>query len=98
LHLLHHTQQERFTFTRGTAFFSCFLLPRYGRLLAGLCRFKLTTQQVTLHTQQVTLLLHSEERLYFWGEARVLRVTGARCCILERSSLPLLRVPPERVA
>jgi hypothetical protein len=57
LHLLHHTQQERFTFAGSLALFPCFLFTPQGSLLTSLCRFQLATQQVTLHTQQVTFLL-----------------------------------------
>jgi hypothetical protein len=68
LHLLHHTQQERFTFPGGLAFLPCFSLPFHGGVLAGRCRFQLPAPQLALQTQQVTLLLQGEKRRYVLGD------------------------------
>jgi hypothetical protein len=98
LHLLHHPQQERFTVAGCLALFPGFLFSCQGGLLASLRCFKFTAQQVTLHPQQVALLLHDENGLYFCGRTGLLRVSGAGCYILERSSLYMLRASLERVA
>jgi hypothetical protein len=42
--------------------------------------------------------VHGWQRLCFQGCTRLLRITGAGCCILERYSRILLRAPLERVA
>jgi len=60
-------QQERFTVAGSVALFPGFLFPRQCGLFAYVRRFRFTAQQVTLHPQQITFLLHSEERLYFCG-------------------------------
>src|SRR5882672_4416105 len=91
-------QQARFTVAGGLALVAGFLFPRQGGLLAGLRRFELPVQQVTLHAQQVTLLLYGEKGLYFCGRAGLVRVSDAWCCILKRSTLLLLHAPLERVA
>ena len=70
LHLLHHAQQERFTFP-------CRLLALQGSLFAGLRSLQLSTQQITLQTQQITLLVHGCQRLCFQGNALLERITGA---------------------
>jgi len=76
LHLLHHTQQKRFTFTGGLALFAGFLFPCHSGLFPCVRRFNFTAQHVTLHPQQITLLSHCKNVLYFCGRARVLRVLG----------------------
>src|SRR5262249_23180221 len=93
LHLLHHAQQERFTFPCGLGFFTRFLFPCHRSVLAGLRGFQLTAQQVTLQTQQVTLLLQGEKGQWFWGMRWLLHTTGAWCCILKRIRRVLLRAP-----
>jgi hypothetical protein len=98
LHLLHHAQQERFTLPRG-------LLTLQGGLFAGLGRLQLAAQQITLQAQQITLqaqqvafLVHGAQGLYFRGDVRLERVTGAGWSTLERSRPGLLRTPLEGVA
>src|SRR5882724_2520054 len=91
LRLLQHVQQERFTFPRG-------LLTLQGRLFAAVRGLQLAAQQITLQAQQVAFLVHSWQRLCFYGRDGLERVTGAWCSILERSRCWLLRAPLERVA
>src|SRR6266446_951243 len=78
LRLLQHVQQERFTFPRG-------LLALQGSVFAEVRGLEFATQQITLQAQQVAFLVHSWQRLCFCGWSALLRVTGAWCCILERS-------------
>jgi hypothetical protein len=89
--LLQHVQQERFTLP-------CGLFALQGCLFPHVRGLQFTAQQITLQTQQITLLVHGGLRLYFRGNVGVERVTGARCCILERSRCHLLRAPLEGVA
>jgi hypothetical protein len=96
--LLEHAQEQHFPFTERLALFPDVLFARHSRLLPALCGLQLPAQQVTLQTQQVTLLLQDQHRLCFYGSLGLLRSTGAWCCILERWSVRLLRAPLERVA
>jgi hypothetical protein len=91
LHLLHETQQVRFTFPCRLALVPSFSLSFKGGVLVGLGGGELLTQQVPL-------LLHGQNRLNFCGCSGVLRHSGAWCCILERCRVRLERVRLERVA